>query len=219
LLRSLLERLAFRLFFFDTLIFFAALYTKLLAAIPNIDSWFFTVVSALWIMLPAYVPNPAAVILGGGPPIDGGASWRDGRRLFGDGKTVRGFTLGILAGVAVGGIELWVQTAGGIAPWSGGLPPHTLLTVTTFAAGALLGDLGKSFVKRRIGKGQGEPWPVADQYDLVAGAFLLTALLAPRWLLGNITLPILVSILVLTPLLHRVTNIAGHRLGVKRVPW
>jgi CDP-2,3-bis-(O-geranylgeranyl)-sn-glycerol synthase len=209
----------FKLFFFDTLIFFAALYTKLLAEILNIDAWFSALVSALWIMLPAYVPNPAAVVFGGGPPIDGGVIWRDGRRLLGEGKTVRGFVLGVLAGVAVGGAELWVQTlAGWTFSWFF-LPLHTAVTVCTFALGALLGDLAKSFIKRRIGKGQGDPWPVADQYDLVAGAFLLTALLAPGWLLRNISLPVLAWIIVLTPFLHRVTNIAGHRLGVKRVPW
>jgi CDP-2,3-bis-(O-geranylgeranyl)-sn-glycerol synthase len=209
----------FKLFFFDTLIFFAALYTKLLAEILNIDAWFSALVSALWIMLPAYVPNPAAVVFGGGPPIDGGVIWRDGRRLLGEGKTVRGFVLGVLAGVAVGGAELWVQTlAGWTFSWFF-LPLHTAVTVCTLALGALLGDLAKSFIKRRIGKGQGDPWPVADQYDLVAGAFLLTALLAPGWLLRNISLPVLAWIIVLTPFLHRVTNIAGHRLGVKRVPW
>jgi CDP-2,3-bis-(O-geranylgeranyl)-sn-glycerol synthase len=170
-------------------------------------------------MLPAYVPNPAAVIFGGGPPIDEGATWRDGRRLFGDGKTIRGFVLGVLAGIAVGVVELWARALAGQTPGWAFLPVHTTVTICTFAAGALLGDLAKSFVKRRIGKRQGEPWPVADQYDLVAGAFLLTALAAPWWLIGNITLPVLVWILVLTPFLHRVTNIAGHRLGVKRVPW
>ena len=182
-------------------------------------SWSLALVSALWIMLPAYVPNSAAALFGGGPPIDGGATWKDGRRIFGDGKTVRGFILGALAGIAVGGVELWVQT---FTTWSSGwdlLPLLTVLTVCTFAVGALLGDLAKSFFKRRLGKEQGDPWPVADQYDLVAGAFLLTALLAPSWLLTNITLPVLIWILVLTPVLHRVMNIAGHRLGVKRVPW
>jgi CDP-2,3-bis-(O-geranylgeranyl)-sn-glycerol synthase len=99
------------------------------------------------------------------------------------------------------------------------LPLHTTVTICTFAAGALLGDLAKSFIKRRIGKKQGEPWPVADQYDLVAGAFLLTALVSPWWIIGILNLPVLVWILVLTPILHRITNIAGHRMGVKRVPW
>ena len=165
-------------------------------------------------MLPAYVPNSAAALLGGGWPIDGGRNWKDGRRLLGDGKTWRGLIGGVLAGITVGVVGIWVQTFAG---WQ--LPAHTAVTVCTFAAGALLGDLAKSFFKRRLGKGQGDAWPVADQYDLVAGAFLLTALLAPSWLLGTITLPILFWILVATPVLHRITNIAGHRMGVKRVPW
>jgi CDP-2,3-bis-(O-geranylgeranyl)-sn-glycerol synthase len=170
-------------------------------------------------MLPAYVPNPAAVVFGGGPPIDGGRTWKDGRRVFGEGKTIRGFALGVLAGIAVGGVELWVQTLPGWSPAWDFLPLQTPATVCALALGALLGDLAKSFVKRRLGKGQGAPWAIADQFDLVAGAFLLTYVVAPGWMLENITLPVLFWILVLTPILHRVTNIAGHRLGVKRVPW
>lgn len=169
-------------------------------------------------MLPAYVPNTAAAVLGGGPSIDGGRTWRDGRRIFGEGKTIRGFILGVLAGMAVGGIEIWVQTLAGWQSWYF-LPLHTVVTVCTFAVGALLGDLGKSFFKRRLGMASGDPWPVADQYDLVAGAFLLTAIFAPGWLLANVTLPVLVWILLVTFVLHRVTNIAGHLMGVKRVPW
>jgi CDP-2,3-bis-(O-geranylgeranyl)-sn-glycerol synthase len=198
---------------FDTLIFFATLYTKLLPG-TTIDTWFFALVSAVWIMLPAYVPNSAAALLGGGLPIDGGRTWGDGRRIFGDGKTWRGLAGGVLAGIAVGWAGIWVQA---LAGWQ--IAAHTPVTVCTFAAGALLGDLAKSFLKRRLGKDQGAPWPVADQYDLVAGAFILTALLAPGWLLATITLPILLWILVITPVLHRLTNIAGHRLGVKQVPW
>ena len=202
-----------RIGLFDTLIFFATLYTKLLPG-STIDSWFFALVSAVWIMLPAYVPNSAAATLGGGSPIDGGRTWRDGRRILGDGKTVRGFVLGVLAGIAVGGAGIWAQS---LAGWQ--VPAHTWVTVCTFATGALLGDLAKSFLKRRIGKAPGDPWPVADQYDLVAGALLLTAVFASGWLLSTITLPILFWILVITPVLHRVMNIAGHRMGVKRVPW
>ena len=209
--------LPFRLFPFDTLIFFATLY-KLLADILNSDSLFFALVSAVWIMLPP-VPNPAAVIFGGGPPIDGGATWRDGRRLFGEGKTVRGFILGVLAGVAVGGVEALGADVRRLDLHLELPPPPYHHHRHRLCGRRSPRGSGKSFVKRRIGKGQGDPWPVADQYDLVVGAFLLTALVAPQWLLQNITLPVLIWILVLTPVLHRVTNIAGHRLGVKRVPW
>ena len=43
------------------------------------------VATALWAMLPAYVPNNAAVLAGGGRPIDGGRTV-GGRRLLGCGS-------------------------------------------------------------------------------------------------------------------------------------
>jgi CDP-2,3-bis-(O-geranylgeranyl)-sn-glycerol synthase len=58
------------------------------------------VVVAFWTMLPAYVPNNAAVLAGGGAPIDGGRTW-GGSRVLGDGKTWRGTAAGTLAGVAL----------------------------------------------------------------------------------------------------------------------
>ncbi|KLK87583.1 hypothetical protein SZ63_09775 [Methanoculleus sediminis] len=166
-------------------------------------------------MIPAYVPNSAAALFGGGTPIDLGRTFSDGRRIFGDGKTYRGFFGGVLSGVLVGLIEIWAATAFGL----GALPHQTFLSVTLLATGALLGDLAKSFLKRRLGKDRGESWFLADQYDLVAGSFLLILIISPQWLFGNITLPIAVWIVVMTPLLHRVVNIIGYYIGVKEVPW
>ncbi|HDS59894.1 MAG TPA: CDP-archaeol synthase, partial [Thermoplasmatales archaeon] len=40
---------------------------------------------AVWLVLPAYLANASAVVLGGGTPIDFGKTWRD-KRLLGDGK-------------------------------------------------------------------------------------------------------------------------------------
>jgi len=166
-------------------------------------------------MLPAFLPNPVAALFGGGTPIDGGRNFRDGRRIFGDGKTFRGLFVGVLAGIGLGLLQIWLSGVYGLDY----LPLHTWLSVTLLATGALLGDLGKSFFKRRIGKERGAKWPVADQYDLVAGALLLTLLVDPSWILANMTLPVFIIILVLTPVLHRTVNIVGYYLGVKEVPW
>ena len=62
------------------------------------------------------------------------------------------------------------------------LPQHTAASIIILPLGALLGDMGKSFVKRRLGKKRGESWPIADQYDLVAGAFILMLVFDPSWL-------------------------------------
>lgn len=166
-------------------------------------------------MMPAYLPNSAAAAIGGKIPIDLGKNWRDGRRIFGDGKTLRGFFGGVFCGIIVGCIEVYVQYAGYVLF----LPHLTIWSVVLLAFGSLLGDLVKSFFKRRLNKNRGDKWIVADQYDFVAGAFLLLFLFDYSWLMQEMTIPILVTILILTPLLHRAINIIGYAMGVKDVPW
>ncbi|MFX1508427.1 MAG: CDP-archaeol synthase [Promethearchaeota archaeon] len=57
------------------------------------------------LVLPLWFGNAAPTILGGGAPIDGGRYWaRDGKRILGDGKTIRGFWAGTFAGGFIGGI-------------------------------------------------------------------------------------------------------------------
>ncbi|MFA4859513.1 CDP-2,3-bis-(O-geranylgeranyl)-sn-glycerol synthase [Methanoregula sp.] len=166
-------------------------------------------------MLPAYIPNPVAALFGGGTPIDLGRNFSDGRRLFGDGKTYRGLVAGILAGVVIGLLQIQAQAVFSLTY----LPAHTLLSISLLATGALLGDLCKSFFKRRLGKERGSKWPLADMYDLVIGAFLLLLVIDPSWLFAQVTLAAFILILILTPILHRATNIIGYLLKVKEVPW
>jgi CDP-2,3-bis-(O-geranylgeranyl)-sn-glycerol synthase len=106
---------------------------------------------------------------------------------------------GVLAGAAVGFLQIFLQGNFDLTL----LPAHTPLSVVLFASGALLGDIGKSFFKRRLGKERGANWPLADQYDLVIGAFLMAAVFDFPWLVSVMTLPVLVVILIITPLLHR----------------
>ena len=60
------------------------------------------ILQALWIILPAYVANASALLIGGGTPIDFGKKWKDGRRIFGDGKTWRGLISGAFLGMTGG---------------------------------------------------------------------------------------------------------------------
>lgn len=166
-------------------------------------------------MLPAYLPNPVAALCGGGVPIDFGRKYSDGKRVFGDGKTYRGLIAGILAGILIGLVQIWAARECG---WTF-LPQLTLLSITLLATGALLGDLVKSFFKRRLGRERGAPWPIADQYDLVGGAFALLIIFDLQWFLAVVTLPVLIVILILTPVLHRAMNILGYLIKVKEVPW
>jgi CDP-2,3-bis-(O-geranylgeranyl)-sn-glycerol synthase len=176
-----------------------------------------TVATGVWAMLPAYVPNNVAVLVGGGPPIDGGRSWR-GRRLLGDGKTWRGTAGGWLAGALLAGglnlVQSTVADALGVT-----LPSFPLAAALALPLGAMLGDVVASFLKRRTGRERGAPLPGVDQLDFVVGALVLALLVAPNWFLGVFTVPVVVVVLVLTPVLHVGTNWIGYRLGLENEPW
>ena len=109
-----------------------------------------TVAVALWTMLPAYIPNNAAVLFGGGPPIDGGRTY-DGKRILGDGKTWRGTAAGTIAGVVVAfGLNAVDAAVAGLVGFD--LPTFPLLAAVGLAFGAMLGDILASLVKRRSGR-------------------------------------------------------------------
>ncbi|AQL42848.1 hypothetical protein BV210_09040 [Halorientalis sp. IM1011] len=171
---------------------------------------------AFWAMLPAYVPNNAAVLLGGGPPIDGGRTW-NGKRILGDGKTWLGTASGIAAGAVLALLLNAVHPAvsGAVA----GLPRFSLVAAITLPTGALLGDIAASFLKRRTGRERGAAFPGIDQLDFVVGALGLTVLFAPEWFAGTFTLPILAVVLVITPVLHVGTNLVAYKLSLKSEPW
>ncbi|NMB77651.1 MAG: CDP-2,3-bis-(O-geranylgeranyl)-sn-glycerol synthase [Methanomicrobiales archaeon] len=184
-------------------------------SVISIDFVLIVLLSAFWVMLPAYLPNPVAALCGGGVPVDLGRNFSDGKRVLGDGKTYRGLIAGIAAGILIGLVQVWLQGRFG---WQF-LPQQTLLSITLLSVGALLGDMVKSFFKRRLGKERGAKWPVADMYDLVLGAFFLLLVFDTAWLFSAVTLPVLITILIMTPVLHRAVNIIGFIIKVKEVPW
>jgi CDP-2,3-bis-(O-geranylgeranyl)-sn-glycerol synthase len=175
------------------------------------------VVGALWAMLPAYVPNNAAVLAGGGRPIDGGRVW-GGRRVLGDGKTWRGTAAGTLAGLLVAlllnAVAPPAERAVGVA-----LPTFPLHVGVALALGAMVGDIGASFLKRRTGRERGAAVPGLDQLDFVVGALGLTAAVAPGWFAATFPLPALAVVLVATPVLHVTTNAVAYLLGLKNEPY
>jgi CDP-2,3-bis-(O-geranylgeranyl)-sn-glycerol synthase len=175
------------------------------------------VARAFWAMLPAYLPNNVAVLAGGGRPIDGGRTL-GGQRLLGDGKTWRGTAFGTLAGVA---LALVLNAVGDPVAAALGvdLPTFPLHAALSLSFGAMLGDIAASFLKRRTGRERGAAFPLVDQLDFVVGSLGLTAVVAADWFAATFTLPVLVVVLVMTPLLHVVTNAGAYLLGLKDEPW
>jgi CDP-2,3-bis-(O-geranylgeranyl)-sn-glycerol synthase len=176
-----------------------------------------TVVGALWAMLPAYVPNNAAVLFGGGPPIDGGREL-GGRRLLGDGKTWRGAVAGVGAGLGVAGVLNALRGRAGDA-LGVELPAFPAGAALALPTGAILGDMAASFLKRRLGRERGAAVPVLDQLDFVAVALTLTALLVPDWFEETFTPGRLLVVTVVTPALHLATNGLAYLLGLKDEPY
>jgi CDP-2,3-bis-(O-geranylgeranyl)-sn-glycerol synthase len=192
-----------------------------------------TILTALWLMLPAYLANMMPVFVGGGAPIDMGRRWKDGKPILGPGKTWRGLLLGpLMACVLVGFLRFFVTDTswGQREPWSTwGPAPWWFLFVYFMGVGALVGDAVKSFFKRRTGRERGASWPVFDQLDFVVGCiafaalagFLLHALgLTPtNVFLDDWTPARILVIVLLTPGFHLLVNFIGWKLKLKDVPW
>ena len=179
------------------------------------SSLLFELVYALYFVFPAYVANALPVLLGGGHAIDGGKVWSDGRPVFGSHKTIRGFLAGVIGGTLVSVAEMAVLQAVKV-PSDFILPfQPTILLGFVVSIGALIGDLVHSFVKRRLGIGEGLPFPVADQLDFVLGAILFSLPLiasSSPWLM-------ILIILIITLPIHLLTNLLAYLLGLKKRPW
>ncbi len=83
----------------------------------------------------------------------------------------------------------------------------------------MFGDMLGSFIKRRAGLKRGAPLPLVDQLDFVAGAWLLLFLFARDWFIESFSLNIIIAVVIITPLLHLLTNYVGFKMGRQDVPW
>ena len=163
------------------------------------------IIEALKFVFPAYCANAVPVIVGGGPPLDFGRNFPDGRPVFGKNKTFRGF----FSGLAVGAVAGLAETA------VFGFQSFPALLGVLLPFGALMGDLMGAFLKRRIGLAPGELLPVIDQTDFIIGALLLSLPVS----LPLLSWEIVLTVLIITPPVHLLTNFAAYKLGLKRNPW
>jgi CDP-2,3-bis-(O-geranylgeranyl)-sn-glycerol synthase len=158
------------------------------------------IVEALKFIFPAYCANGTPVLAGGGTKMDFGKNFVDGKRLFGNNKTFRGFFFGWAVGLGVGLVEWYLF----------GFP---LLFAVLTPLGALLGDLTGAFLKRRLNIAPGGMLPVVDQIDFVVGAIVFSLPLA------LISWEIALTALIITPPIHLLTNFCAYKLKLKKHPW
>ena len=191
------------------------------------------IIQALWLVIPAYIANASALLVGGGTPIDFGKNWRDGKRILGDGKTWRGLFSGAFVGMTAGfGLSVvarFVETSDfaflGLNDFTGF--PLMIPIIGSICFGALLGDIIKSFFKRRIGKNRGEDWIPADQIDFILGVLLFSFLMAGllqilemtsnNWFLEeSFTLLHVLILLIITPFFHLFANFVHKKAKSKQ---
>lgn len=174
----------------------------------------YTLVEAIWLVIPAYAANGLMPLARGRRPVDGGRTWR-GKPLLGKGKTWEGLVFGAIVGAIIGTVEM---LAFPYLPWSISTEPLLIVPMgpllgLLLGLGAGIGDLAGSFIKRRVRIRRGGPAPLLDQEDFVVGSLLFASLLV------SVQLGWWILLLVLTPLFHLAACIIGYLLKVKKEPW
>lgn len=170
-------------------------------------------INSLLFILPSYFANSVPVVLGYGSPIDGKRKLWDGNRVFGDGKTVRGFFSGIFAAVLVGSIEALLLSGSEFGIY--GSPQDYVAAGLLLGLGTMAGDLAGSFIKRRQGVARGKPSLLLDQLMFLFFALLFAYPVASHLL----SLEAVLFLAVLTYFVHIGANILANRIGLKKVPW
>jgi len=171
----------------------------------------------------AFVKAP--LLRGHSRPMDGGVILRDGKRLFGDNKTWKGF-FGMIVITAT-----WLAFAGWLAADSATIRDLSLIpfaefklpgTVWLFGAmwglAYVLAELPNSFLKRRIdippgenaGGMKGFSCLVLDQADSVIACVLVLPLFS------SITFPDAIALIVMGSLAHYFTNLGLYVVRLKK---
>lgn len=172
-----------------------------------------------WFFTPTALANMAPVVFRNNfeflnKPVDGGRLM-GGKPLFGAHKTWRGLVVATIAGGAVYAVQYWLGLEyPAMANWF----PFDVYVLPWwigfgFGAAAILGDLIKSFFKRRVGVASGHTWFPFDQLDsIVASAILATVLFDFTWYMWLMCLTVWAG-------LHVVTNHIAFWLGMKETKW
>lgn len=172
----------------------------------------FAALRLAYLFAPAFVANAMPIIAARIPWLDRWNSPID-ERHFGAHKTWRGLATGMAAAVIVALLQYAL----------GSTPPFAALTLfresvaqsvligVLLGAGALGGDLAKSFAKRALKRPPGSPWIPWDAVDYMIGALLFLWPVYFPHPLGAVFL------LILGPALSRIANLGSYMIGWKKV--
>src|SRR3989338_10836708 len=167
------------------------------------------ILKSLYFFLPAYVANMAPILLRWIPFANRPVS----KRLFGENKTWRGLLVGTLAGGLIFALQKWAHQQGFQELALIDYNDFSLLLGFLLGLGALLGDLVKSYYKRKAEIAPGRPWIPFDQIDFVIGALVV------GFLVYVPPIEVVLVLLVVSPVLHLLVNYIGYLLGINKKKW
>ncbi len=167
------------------------------------------VAKALYFFLPAYIANMAPVLVKKVPFLNRPVH----ARLLGGHKTWRGLVAAVLAG----GVVFWLQKIA----YQAGFRSLAVIDYADFSvllgfllgAGAIVGDLVKSYYKRKEGIKPGHSWIPFDQLDFVVGGIV------GSFFLYVPPARIVLVLLVVSPLLHVLFHYIGYLLKMNDTRW
>lgn len=167
------------------------------------------ILKSLYLFLPAYVANMAPVLFRWLPFLDKPVQ----EKIFGKNKTWRGLVVATLCG----GFIFFIQKV----LYGQGFDSLAIIDYSDFSvlygfllgAGAILGDLVKSYLKRGYEVAPGERWFPWDQLDFVflGLTFSLFMYVPPA--------EVVLILLIASPVLHILVNHIGYWLGIRKEKW
>lgn len=166
------------------------------------------ILTSLYFFLPAYAANMAPVLFRW-LPSDRPVS----KPLFGKNKTWRG----TIIAVVVGGLVFYLQKLAffeGFQRWALiDYSDFSVLLGFLMGLGVGLGDLLKSYYKRKAGISPGERWFPWDQLDFVFGGIIFS------WIMYVPPVEIIAVIFLASPLLHIIVNHLAYWLKIRKEKW
>jgi len=192
------------------------------------------ILSCFYFFLPAYFTNmtPPLIRKAGifnflDKPVDFNRKFL-GQPIFGKNKCWRGVIFGIIVGILVAGLQLWLYQFSFTHPNFAGQNLGGFIKEISFfnyqeihifafgfliSAGAVFGDLLFAFIKRRLKMEPGARFIPWDQTNYVIGSAIF---LTPIF---KIDIMVWITLFILTFFLHIIFNRLGYCLKLHRAKW
>ena len=170
-----------------------------------------------YFIVPAYLANMAPVIIRKNIPwlaipVDFGKNLGK-NRIFGEHKTYRGLIFGVLFAIIASYLQFLLHNADFFARLELVDYSNWLLLGFLLGFGAMIGDLAKSFFKRRLNFAPGKPFIPFDQMDFIIGALIFS------YPLARLSLENILVILALSFVLHIIVNHIAFYTGIRKEKW